>query len=682
MFQRAIQAISAFLTSRRSFPFFLLLLCIAAYGLWIPWLGFYWDDFPLAWIAKSMGGSGLTRYFATNRPFWGLLYQLTTPILGASPLVWQISALLLRCATGIAFWALLRAVWQRLERMAAFAAALFVVYPGFSEQSISLVYSHFYIILTAFLLSLLCSVWALKKKAWFLLLTVCAWILAAVNLLSMEYFFLLELLRPMLLWAALQEEALTVRQRLTRVLRMCTPYLLLFIGAMVWRTVFGFHTYQPGFFARLKVDALPALFALIGSMVHDLGIILVQNWGFAFTPPAFPVTAAGQYPRYALVMAMIAALCLAYWLFFRDSSARSRKELLPAFLIALFALLLAGGPFWLTDLPLGTLFPNDRFSISFLFGACLLFAVLLEWLPLPRWSTAALLSILIAASVGLHFGEGFFYRADWSTQTSLFQQMLWRMPALQPGTTLLSDELDFRHYTDNSLSAPLNWVYDPQNDPARMKYILFYPSLRKDQETWLSSMQKGLPIQRDYLATTFYGNTSQVISFSFNPPGCFRVLDPEIDPYNWSVSSTLKELLPLSNLSVILSAPPAGQAAPHLPNWAKEQADGGSWCYYFEKADLARQLQKWDEVAALGDKAFAQKDYPNDPVERLPFIEGYAHLGNWQRALALSHETRAITPAMAPVLCRVWDRIDRQTTPSPEKTAALRAIAAENACVP
>jgi hypothetical protein len=108
-----IRQVASLATSTKLFPLFLLGLCLAAYAPLIPRLGFYWDDFPISWIAATMGGEGLERYFSTNRPVWGLLYQITTPLLGSQPLTWQIFALILRWLTGLALWGLLRQVWPR-----------------------------------------------------------------------------------------------------------------------------------------------------------------------------------------------------------------------------------------------------------------------------------------------------------------------------------------------------------------------------------------------------------------------------------------------------------------------------------------------------------------------------------------------------------------------------------------
>ena len=107
-----LRKISAFRLDSRTFPLFLLALCLAAYGPLMTRLGFYWDDFPMNWIATTMGRAGLARYFSTNRPVWGLVYQLTTALLGSRPLTWQIFALLVRWVSGLSLWALLNLVWK------------------------------------------------------------------------------------------------------------------------------------------------------------------------------------------------------------------------------------------------------------------------------------------------------------------------------------------------------------------------------------------------------------------------------------------------------------------------------------------------------------------------------------------------------------------------------------------
>jgi hypothetical protein len=98
------------------------------------------------------------------------------------------------------------------------------------------------------------------------------------------------------------------------------------------------------------------------------------------------------------------------------------------------------------------------------------------------------------------------------------------------------------------------------------------------------------------------------------------------------------------------------------------------------KADLARQIGDWETIVVLGDEAFDRGDRPNDPSERIPFIEGYAHTGNWQRAIELTKEAQEITPLFAPNLCRVWQRIDRTTEDKESKNKVMLEISNDLSC--
>ncbi|MBI3169634.1 MAG: hypothetical protein HYZ22_14220, partial [Chloroflexi bacterium] len=75
--------------------------------------------------------------------------------------------------------------------------------------------------------------------------------------------------------------------------------------------------------------------------------------------------------------------------------------------------------------------------------------------------------------------------------------------------------------------------------------------------------------------------------------------------------------------NVIADAEPAS-----LPEsiYGKEPERG--WCNYFQSADLAAQLGDWERVAALGDEAIALSFSPEDRVEWLPFLKGFAITGD------------------------------------------------------
>jgi hypothetical protein len=535
-------------------------------------------------------------------------------------------------------------------------------------------YSHFYIILTSLLLSLTLTVLALRNPRWYWPLTAAAGLFSLLNLLAMEYFFLLDLLRPAIIWVVLGETIPDPRKRLQRTLILWLPYLAIFGGAMFWRSVlFGFQTYQPALMSRLRSQPIQALAALIPIILSDLWATSAGAWAKAFTIPTVQTMRLANLQRYWLFVTGSGFAAILFLLFYRPAEPDRKKSwALQPVILGLLALFIAGGPFWLTDLGVALVYPGDRFTLPFMLGASLILAGIFAWAPGPRWVKPVLLGVAVGFAVGLHFQSAIIYNLDWSVQRNLFWQMTWRIPDLQPGTTLLSNELPVTHYTDNSLSAPLNWIYDTKTDPAIMKYMLFYPTLRRADS--IGNFQPHTPIKRDYLATTFYGSTDQMITLYYQPPGCLRILDPQVEQSNWMVPGYLRETLWLSTNTPILSAPAPGKPQPHLPEVIFGSEISHGWCYYYEKADLARQFKNWETVATLGDEAFSGSDYPNDPIERFPFIEGYAHVGNWARALELSEEAFAVTPVSKPMLCALWSRIKQETPPTVEQAEALQSF--------
>jgi hypothetical protein len=76
-------------------------------------------------------------------------------------------------------------------------------------------------------------------------------------------------------------------------------------------------------------------------------------------------------------------------------------------------------------------------------------------------------------------------------------------------------------------------------------------------------------------------------------------------------------------------------------------------------------------------------DFPNNPIERFVFIEGYAHTGDWDRALELSRESYRVSKEyVGPLLCQLWERIEMETTGGLERSEALVQVDEMFACNP
>ncbi|HEY3475181.1 MAG TPA: hypothetical protein VGK56_11270, partial [Anaerolineales bacterium] len=329
--------------------------------------------------------------------------------------------------------------------------------------------------------------------------------------------------------------------------------------------------------------------------------------------------------------------------------------------------LLAGGSFWMVGIEPQLHFSADRFTLPFMLGSSLLVVALVMLFDSRPKLQYGLLALLIAFSIGKQFETNIAYVRDWDVHQELFWQMSWRIPALEENTAIVSNDLPVTYFSDNSLSGPLNWIYAR---PGEMDHILYFISIRLNRG--LTDLEPGLPIEQNYLAKTFYGNTSRLVVIDYSPPGCVRVLDPAIDSANRLIVPLLRDAAVLSNTSLIYQ-----EDAVTLPPSLFPSEPAHGWCYYFQKAELARQFGDWPEVAELGDIAFNLDDHPNDPVERFVFIEGYAHTGEWARAVRLSRETYRISKDyVGPLLCRLWERIEIETanSSSEERSRALSEV--------
>jgi len=468
----------------------------------------------------------------------------------------------------------------------------------------------------------------------------------------------LELVRPAVIWTALREEDLGFRARLRRTLELWAPYLAVFVAAVFSRLfLFNNQVYEIG-----GDPAATSPFQMLTTIPSSLWTVTVAAWAQVFRMPD------GALNRLAYgAVTLLTYGVLVIVLFGRQAGVEERngrKEASWAIGLGVLMVLLAGWPFWLTGVPVSLGYPANRATLSFMLGVSLLLAGLLALLP--RHLNWILLGVLVALAVGRQFQWGNDFRRDWNAQKNLFWQMTWRAPGLEPGTiVLMNEELDF--YADNSLGAALNWIYAPDNQADTVKYVLFYPTNRLGGT--LASMEPGQPVEYDYLAGKFQGNTSQVVAFYYAPPACLHLLDPEIDPYNRLIptDSLMREAAELSSTRPVLVA----ESNARMPEiYGPEPLHG--WCYYFEQADLARQMEDWEQVADLGAKAFKLEQH-SDPLERFVFIEGYAHVGDWEQAIAYSQDSYQFSKNyVGPLLCRLWERIERETPESSQKDDFIR----------
>jgi len=99
----------------------IIAVCIISFGILIPTLGFYQDDWHEVFFAFQHGEKGLQQLFLyDNRPFAAYYYFIAFSILGFKPIAWHIWILILRCLTILVFWKVIKLIWLDMKWNAAF----------------------------------------------------------------------------------------------------------------------------------------------------------------------------------------------------------------------------------------------------------------------------------------------------------------------------------------------------------------------------------------------------------------------------------------------------------------------------------------------------------------------------------------------------------------------------------
>ena len=656
-----------------SAPLALLVLVALGYGPRALTLGFFWDDWPYLWIFHSLGPEGITSALAQDRPFLGFIYVTTLSLFGNSAPAWQVFAILMRwlCTLGV-WWALLQ-VWPGSSPKVFWVAALFAVYPGFSQQWIAIIYGQAFLLFAAMLLSLAVTLWLARTSAGPVFAgagTLAALALSAFTMFSTEYFFGLELIRPVLLWLVLgarqdgQARSIRDKTRLAwRAARWWAPYLAVMIAFVVWR---GFiHTF-PG--KRLTVvegmgsSAVRTAVDLSLTMAEDLVEAVLLAWGQTLNADLLIGWGSTRDLRLPILMVSVAGLLWFYLVRLRPArastelsseAASAERWALQAVAIGLLAFLASGWPFWITGLPMRLGFPQDRYSLPLALGACLLVAGMVDAAGRNLPFKAAVLGMGIALAIGFQLQMAQAYRQDWVNMQNLMWQMTWRAPSIRPNTLLLTDSMGLRFYEDDSLAAPINWTYDPDNRGDQMNYMLFDLLVRKSS---FKAQDPAVEVEREFRGKFFSGSSSQVLVMVYNPPGCLKILDPVYDAALPRMPERVLRVLPLSAPQEWIE--PAGTpAAPPVEIFGSEPRR--RWCYYYQKASLARQTGDWEEVVRLAGESLRRgirPERPQDQVEFLPFIEGYARMGLWDDAAQMTVDTAFWAPDVQPALCLLWER--------------------------
>ena len=663
--------------SHKTAPWFLFSVSVLAFGLLIPWLGFYQDDWHHVYYYSQEGIEGLQRFFYTDsRPFAFIVMGPLFRLFGTYPLGWHIGILLFRFLTALVFLCVLNLIWPQSQKESLLVTTFFLVYPVFLLQPMSVAYSLHWSMYLTYMVSIWLMLLAIRKPRFFVPLTFASLFLEMFHLLIIEYFVGLELLRPILIFFALREESGQKRFALT--IKTWIPYLLIWSAYIPFRIsfdhLFGYERNVPSIVFALFQKPLLTLSYLLQTGLQDFTSIFLTSWYDSLQPSQFDLSRISNILILLLTLVLTAG-CWVYFSRIQSTNAPSANQqddwAKQIIFVGLLATLFGVLPGWAVGKSVyaSNNLWSDRFALATMFGAgmvCVGVVYLLIHIPSRRYF---ILSLLIALAVGSNLRTAIDYKASWEKQKDFYWQLAWRAPYIKPNTALISDSEFLFFMGIYPTSYAINTLY-PKTTPAL------------EVNYWLYAYGSGIGTWNDFLAgesliffkysSKFNGVSTNSLAIDFMPEQaqCLWIVRPE-DAINPFLPAMTYQFLPASNLNQIQVIPPVSWST---PNAILGKEPPHNWCYFFEKADLARQFKDWASITRLWEAVSQAKVRPRNGVEFAPFIEGYAFSGDWKMAQELTLRANLVTQHMPDFLCALWETIQSKTRATPEQRAVIQTL--------
>jgi hypothetical protein len=622
----------------------ILLTTILTYGVLIPHLGFYRDDWYMIWTAQSQGPQGVLNLFKGDRPFIGILYAFDYSLLGKTTLYWHLYALIIKLIGGFALLWLLRLIWPEKKVETTFVVLLFMIYPGFYQQANAATFKNLLLSLSAAIISMALTIYSIKTRSiWMRLIAIfLAVVLSAFYLAIYEAMIGLEAARALLVWYVLRRQAHEESHRavLLGTIKWEIPYLLLAFGFLFWR-IFIFNSTRRStsldiVLGEYSVSPQHSLIAILVEYVKDIIETTILAWSVPYYNFTQYTTRYRDFGLATLLTFVIAGLSLAYYLWAKrrnwiESETVSKPSVFRDFIILGLLIVL------MTTIPIVAAGRNvifglqwDRYTAQSTLGAALFMGGLAFFAVRPPIRWVFLLGLLVAG-VFTQFYSALNYSDFWNVERSMWWQLTWRVPDFEPGATVIGvAPRGFRYAEEYEVWGPLNIIYSP-GGPLKVSGQILYDGLDVD----MASGKQEERNNRNILISRDYGKA--IIASIPRLSSCVHVINGHQLELPSFEDPAVVAAAPFSRIDLVLTN--AKPFKPPVEVFGFEPSH--AWCYYYEKMDLARQMQDWQTVIQLGEEAQSIDLAPNDTSEWMPLYIAYINAGESEKARGLVKRIRA-----------------------------------------
>lgn len=630
--------------SSKSLLYFFAVLAFVGVLVYLPLagqMGYYKDDWFLIFDAHTQGAEFFHEIYEIDRPARAYVMGFVYNLFGDRVIYYHLSAYLFRLlASWALFWAL-DMIWPKYKKPNFLIALLLLIYPGFLSQFNPIDYQAQILSLCLAFVSIALTVKAIKTRVlaprliWIGLSVLTGILYPAL----VEYMLGLEVLRLSLIaQSVVQENSFTPKETIQRIVRLWLPFLSAPVIFLIWRFFF-FETERRATdlgaqFGQLFASPLTGLWWLVNWIQDGLRVVFLA-WAVPFYNLAFDLRLKDLLTGMGL--AVIAVLLVLSGLlelrrlnpesFVDETDSNWKKQiLLTGVLTALLALL----PVIVVNRH-ADFGDYSRYSLASAAGVGMIVTVFLLSIASARLRIA-LIAILVFIASFTHYANAAHAVEVTENMRDFWWQVVWRAPDIQPGTTLVANYPVGAIQEDYFVWGPANFIYYPEKQNEIPIQLTLPAAVLTDDVVLQILVGKGeeTPLRRGNELTRNFGNVLVMTQSSEN--SCVRLLNGRSPDLSIGDPHKILLIAPNSELDNVITS--EEQPVPPASIFGSEPEH--DWCFYYQKADLARQRGDWQEVARLGAEAEKLGLHPNDQIELMPFLQAYAFLGDQKQVKGIS----------------------------------------------
>jgi hypothetical protein len=606
------------------------ILCGVAAVAYMPRIvdfGYYNDDWYSMYAAKVAGSDIFHEMYAIDRPGRAYVMQPLYDLFHGIPVFYNISAVILRVLGALALLWVLRLLWKTNRATTFIVALFFLIYPGFLSMPNAIDFqSHLIGILLAFI-SLGLGLWGVQHET--TIIKVVAWIGAMATgwayLSQMEYYLGFEIVRIVLFVLLAWRGRTPIRKSLIQFFRSWIPYAIIPLLYLIWR-VFLFNNVRvttdiSGPIDQIVHSPLVTLYGWIINSIQSIINVVFLAWGVPLYQQAFTLPISDAI-RGLLVSAVI-AVCFMVALALTAGRGSPNQDISPTnwrgeMVISGIAWTIAG-LLIVVFADRSVTFPAySRYGLVSAGGAILALVASISYLSDKRIQYA-ILGLMVFSAIFTHYANGWHYARFANDLRAFWWQVSWRIPQMEKGTSLIARYPNGGIIEDSSVWGPANLIYYPiRIDPNRVQAGVY--AILLDNDAVVKVLSREGQVYRKHIIVDTYRNYRNVLILTQpTTASCVQVIDGSQPMFSRYEDPAIVLIGIFSEPQHILTT--AISQIPPESLFQEEPKKG--WCYYYEKASLAKQKGDWDTVLLLGDEVTTKGFAPGDLIEWMPFLEAW-----------------------------------------------------------